>query len=179
MRPPQIRRRALILFLILSIITTIAPPPAEAQFGKRILQVGACAGAGFAGAKLGEAIAASEARRLKLTPAEANRRKKAFQIGLGLALCGGGAFIAGTAYSKLSKRGQEAREREVLAALEDAQPHTYADPDAPTLTGTATAQPVFVQGNEECRIVEDRLGGDEAFLKYCRPPGGMWSIKQV
>lgn len=155
------------------------PRPAEAQFGKRLLQIGACAGGGFAGAKLGEVIAKSEAARLKLSPAEAKKRQRAFQIGLGLALCGGGAFIAGSAYSKLSKRGQEAREKEVLAALEDAQPHTYADPENPALTGTATAQPTFVQGNEECRIVEDRLSTDEAFVKYCRAPGGMWAVKSV
>ncbi|MEQ1575849.1 MAG: hypothetical protein ABL993_16540, partial [Vicinamibacterales bacterium] len=73
----------------------------------------------------------------------------------------------------------EARQKEVLAALEDASPHTYADPDNPTLTGTATAQPTFVQGDQECRIVEDRLATDEALVKYCRPPGGMWAVKTV
>ncbi len=156
-----------------------AAAPADAQFGKRILQIGACAGGGFAGAKLGEVIAEAEAKRLKLSPAEAKKRQRAFQIGLGLALCGGGAYIAGSAYSKLSKRGQEARQKEVLAALEDASPHTYADPDNPTLTGTATAQPTFVQGDQECRIVEDRLATDEALVKYCRPPGGMWAVKTV
>lgn len=155
------------------------PVPAEAQLGKRMLQIGACAGGAFGGAKLGEAIAKSEAARLKLSPAEAQKRQRAFMIGLGLALCGGGALIAGSAYSKLSKRGQEAREKEVLAALEDAQPHTYADPENPALTGTVAAQPTFVQGAEECRIVEDRLSMDEALVKYCRPPGGMWTVKSV
>jgi hypothetical protein len=179
MNAPQVPRNALVIFVIASLTMAMTPPPADAQFGKRILQAGACAGAGFGGAKIGEAIAESEAKRLKLTPAEANKRKKAYQIGLGLALCGGGVYIAGTAYSKLSKRGQQAREREVLAALEDAQPHTYVDPDNAALTGTATAQPAFVQGNDECRIVEDRLGGDEAFVKYCRAPGGMWAVKPV
>lgn len=166
-----------LLTFVLSLGTI--PLPAEAQFGKRILQVGACAGGAFAGAKLGEAIAKSEAVRLKLSPADARKRQRAFQIGLGLALCGGGAYIAGSVYSKLSKRGQEAREKEVLAALEDAQPHTYADPENPTLTGTVAAQPTFVQGNEECRIVEDRLATEEAFVKYCRAPGGMWAVKSV
>jgi hypothetical protein len=155
------------------------PPPAEAQFGKRLLQIGACAGGAYGGAKLGEAIAKSEAARLKLSPAEARKRQRAFQIGLGLALCGGGAFLAGSAYSKLSKRGQEAREKELMAALEDAEPHSYADPDNPALTGTVAAQPTFVQGSEECRIVEDRLSTDEALIKYCRPPGGMWTVKAV
>jgi hypothetical protein len=179
MASTQVSRKTAVFFVIASLTVAITPSPAEAQLGKRLLQVGACAGAGFGGAKLGEAIAESEAKRLKLTPAEANKRKKAYQIGLGLALCGGGVYIAGTAYSKLSKRGQQAREREVLAALEDAQPHTYADPDNAALTGTATAQPLFVQGNDECRIVEDRLGGDQAFVKYCRAPGGMWAVKPV
>ena len=131
-----------------------------------MLQIGACAGGAYGGAKLGEAIAKSEAARLKLSPAEAQKRQRAFQIGLGLALCGGGAFIAGSAYSKLSKRGQESREKEVMAALEDAEPHSYADPDNPALTGTVSAQPTFVQGNEECRIVQDRLAADEALVKY-------------
>ena len=172
-------RRTLTSLLTLVLSIAAVPLPAEAQLGKRMLQIGACAGGAYGGAKLGEVIAKSEAARLKLSPAEAQKRQRAFQIGLGLALCGGGAFIAGSVYSKLSKRGQEAREKEVMAALEDAQPHTYADPDNPALTGTVSAQPTFVQGNEECRIVQDRLSTDEALLKYCRPPGGMWSVKAV
>ena len=176
-RHPLHRTSALLLSFLVA--QGALPTAAEAQFGKRILQIGACAGAGFAGAKLGEAIAKSEAARLKLSPAEAQKRQRAFQIGLGLALCGGGAYIAGSVYSKLSKRGQEAREKEVLAALEDAQPHTYADPENPALTGTVAAQPTFVQGNDECRIVQDRLATEEAFVKYCRAPGGMWTVKSV
>ncbi len=163
----------------LASLMTLGATPADAQFGKRLLQIGACAGGAYGGAKLGEKIAEAEAKRLHLSPAEAKKRERAFQIGLGLALCGGGAFIAGSVYSKLSKRGQEARQKEVLAALEDAMPHTYADPDNPSLTGTATAQPTFVQGNEECRIVQDRLATDEALVKYCRTPGGMWAAKAV
>jgi hypothetical protein len=166
--------------VIAGLVVGTLPPPAHAQFGKRLLQVGACAGAGFGGAKLGEAIANSEAKRLKLSPAEAAKRKKMYEIGLGIALCGGGAYIAGTSYSKLSKRGQDARQKEVMAALEDAMPHTYADPDNPSLQGTAVAQPTFVQGNEECRIVEDHLAADQALIKYCRtPPDGMWGVKAV
>jgi hypothetical protein len=175
--PPRQRTMALVLCFLF--VHAVMPLPAEAQFGKRMLQIGACAGGAYGGAKLGEAIAKAETARLKLSPAEAKKRQLAFQIGLGLALCGGGAWIAGSVYSKLSKRGQQAREKEVMAALEDAQPHTYADPENPTLTGTVAAQPTFVQGNEECRIVEDRLASEEAFVKYCRAPGGMWAVKAV
>jgi hypothetical protein len=173
------RRPALAVALILALGCPCSVAPAEAQFLKRFTQAAACAGGAFAGAKLGETVAEYEAKRLKLSPQEANKRKRAFQIGLALALCGGGAAIAGTTYSKLSKRGQEARQKEVLAALEDAQPHTYVDPDNPSVTGTATAQPTFVQGDEECRIVEDHLPPDQAYVKYCRPPNGMWSVKAV
>jgi hypothetical protein len=155
------------------------PGSAEAQFKKRLLQVGACGAGAFAGAKLGEKIADMQAKRLNLSPAEAAKQKRAFEIGIALALCGGGAAIAGTSYSKLSKRGQDARQKEVLAALEDAMPHTYADPDNAQLRGVATAQPTFVEGNEECRLVQDRLAPDEALVKYCRPPNGMWAVRAV
>src|SRR6476619_2588239 len=91
------------------------------QFGlKRIVQIGACGGGALAGVKIGEKIAEAEAKRLKLSPEEAKKRTRAFQIGMGLALCGGGAMIAGTSYEKLGKRGREAREKEINAALEDA-----------------------------------------------------------
>ena len=151
----------------------------EAQWGG-VLKGAACLGAGYGGFKLGEKMADFEAKKLNLSPEEAKKHRLAFTIGMALALCGGGAAIAGTTYSRLSKRGKEAREREVMAALEDAKPHTYADPDNPSLTGSAVAQPALVEGDNECRIVEDQLGGDQALVKYCRkPPDGRWSVKTV
>jgi hypothetical protein len=52
-----------------------------------------------AGAAIGAKIAEFEAARLKLSPEAAVKQKKAYEIGLALALCGGGAAIAGTTYS--------------------------------------------------------------------------------
>ncbi|MGH8431347.1 MAG: hypothetical protein ACREUF_13185, partial [Solimonas sp.] len=126
---------------------------ATAQPWKRVTQLGACGALGFAGVKIGEKMAEYEAKRLNLNAADAAKHRKAFQIGMGLALCGGGAAIAGTAYTKLSKRGKEAREKEIMAALEDAQPtpRTYVDPEEPSVQGIVTAQPSIVDGNEECR----------------------------
>ena len=152
------------------------------QFGglKRIVQVGACGGGALAGLKIGDKIAAAEAKRLKLSPEEAKKRQRAFQIGMALALCGGGAAIAGTSYEKLGKRGRESREKEINAALEDAQPtpHMYTDPENPSLTGTAVAQPAYMaDNNKECRVVQDQLGADQAMVKYCRAPGGMWAVE--
>ena len=155
------------------------PGVAEAQFGKRLLQVGACGAGAFGGVKLGEKVAEMEAKRLNLTPAEAAKRKRAFEIGFALALCGGGAAIAGTSYSKLSKRGQQAREKEITAALDDAMPHTYADPDNATLKGTVTPQAAFNEGDQECRVVQDQLAADEALIKYCKSPNGTWAVKTV
>ena len=172
-------RPVLVVVLTFGIITGAMPRAAEAQFGKRILQVGACGAGLFGGAKLGEKVAEMQARRQKLSPAEAAKQKKMYQIGFALALCGGGALIAGTAYSKLSKRGQEAREKEIMAALDDAMPHTYADPDTPALKGTVTPQATFMDGNEECRIVEDQLAPDQALVKYCRGANCMWAVKAV
>jgi hypothetical protein len=172
-------RLTLVTTLSLSIVLGQSPVAAEAQFGKRLLQIGACGAGAFGGVKLGEKVAEMQAKRNNLSPAEAAKQKRAFQIGFALALCGGGALIAGTTYSKLSKRGQEAREKEIMAALDDAMPHTYADPENTALRGTATPQPAFTENNQECRIVEDQLAPDQALVKYCRTPNGMWAVKEV
>jgi hypothetical protein len=177
----RLLQRSLIGTLAAVLAFTAAPQAAETQLGKGLLMGGVCAGMGVLGFKAGEKMAEFEAKKLKLNPAEAEKHRRAFTIGMALALCGGGAAIAGTAYSKLSKRGKEAREREIKAALEDATPHTYADPDNPSVTGTAVAQPTLVEGNQECRIVEDRIAPDEALVKYCRPAdgSGKWAVKRI
>ena len=175
----SLARQALTGALSVSLSLAAVPTADAAQFGKRILQIGACAGGVYGGAKLGEKVAEMEARGKNLSPAEAAKRKKMFQIGFALALCGGGAMIAGTSYSKLSKRGQQSREKEILAALDDAMPHSYADPDNPALQGTATPQAAFMDGDQECRIVEDHLAADAALVKYCRGANGMWMVKAV
>ena len=172
-------RPSLVMMLSFALTVGAMPRVAEAQFGKRLLQVGACGAGAFGGVKLGEKVAEMEAKRLNLTPAEAAKRKRAFEIGFALALCGGGAAIAGTAYSKLSKRGQQAREKEILAALDDAMPHTYADPENAALKGTVTPQAAFNEGDQECRVVQDQLAADEALIKYCKSSNGTWAVKTV
>lgn len=176
---PKSLRAVVGLFVTLSVVASGHPVAASAQLWKRATQAAACTAGAFAGVKIADKLADFEAKRLGLSRVEAERQKREFQIGMALALCAGGAAIAGTTYSRLSKRGQESREKEVMAALEDAKPHTYSDPESPSLSGTATAQPSFAEGKEECRIVEDRLGSDSALVKYCRPPNGKWSVKVI
>ena len=180
----RMRRPFLVWGLSIALVVGTMSTQAEAQFGKRLLQIGACGGGAIAGVKLGEKVAEFEAKKLKLEPAEAAKHRRAFQIGTALALCGGGAAIAGTTYSRLSKRGKDARERELMAALEDAQPRTYTDPERPSMMGTWTPKPAATEGDKECRVVEDYLAdgtaGDAALVKYCRPmAGGEWKLDSI
>ena len=161
----------------------VASPLAEAQVWKRVTQTVGCGAGAVVGAKVGEKAADYEAKRLGLSPQEAARQKRAYEIGLALAFCAGGAAIAGTTYSHLSKRGKEAREKELQAAVQDASPRVYKDPENPRLEGRLTPQPSFTQGNEECRVIEDHLADgsqtDDALIKYCRqPPDGEWKAKR-
>ena len=172
------------LFLSVALgLDLAAPPVAGGQIFKRVLQGVSCAAGGVAGVKAGEKIAEFEAKRLKLSPEEAAKHKKAFQIGTALALCGVGVAVAGTTYSRLSKRGEEARKKELEAAVEDAQPRTYKDPERPTLAGTFTPQPSVMEGDKECRVVEDVLAdgaqSDRALVKYCRKMGEGWKLDVI
>src|SRR5687768_4307891 len=100
------KRKAVVVGLVLALGSqTVSPGFAEGQIFKRVLQGAACAGGGVAGVKAGEKIAEFEAKRLNLAAADAAKHRKAFQVGMALALCGVGAAVAGTTYSRLSKRG--------------------------------------------------------------------------
>lgn len=170
--------RTFVCVLLISACWPIAPP-AEAQIFKRVLQAGACALGGKAGAEIGERLAEIEAKRRNLAPRGREELEKQYKIGIALALCGGGAALAGTAFDRLSERGRQEREAVVLAALDDAQMHTYVDPEDPQLQGTVVARPSVIEGDEECTVMEDRLGGDVALIKYCREMGGPWKVKAI
>lgn len=167
------------LAAIAALVSLLHVEPANTQILKRLAQGGGCMLGGAVGARLGEELAEREAEKRNLTGDAARDLEKQYKTGFALALCGGGAALAGTTYEKLSERGRQAREREVLSALDDAQPHSYVDPENPELAGTVVPQPITVEGDEECRVVEDRLGSDAALIKYCRSPGGAWEVKTV
>lgn len=146
---------------------------------KGITKVGACGLGVVAGLEVADRVAEFEAKRLKLDPAVAAEHKRSFQLGFALAGCGAASALAGTTYSRLSQRGKEAREREILAALDDAKPRAYADPDSPTLAGTVTPQPSVIDGDRECRVVQDHLPPDQALIRYCRKGAGPWEVKAL
>ena len=152
-------------------------------FKEKAVQMIVCSGGAVGGFKLGEKLADAQAKRLNLSPAAAKVLERKYEIGLALSLCNGGKLLASTIYSGLSKRDQEARQKEIDAAVVDADAGTrnYAVPDHPDMKGTITTSPEVAEGSNECRTVEDHLAegdkGDSALVKYCRkPPATEWSI---
>lgn len=156
---------------------------AQTGFKERAMQMIVCGGGSVGGYKLGEKLADAQAKRMNLPPAEAKAMERKYEIGLALALCKGGKLVTGTVYADMSKRDQEARQKEMDAAVADTDSGTrnYAVPDHPDMKGTITTSPEVADGGNECRTVEDHLAegdkGDSALVKYCRkPPSTQWNV---
>jgi hypothetical protein len=151
------------------------PTSASAQLGKTLLKGAFCAGGAVAGLKLGDKIAQMELTKRNLIGAEAQKIRKGIQLGAALVLCKGGAMLAGTIYAKLSKKDLDARQREIDAAVAEAEPVTreYVLPES-GLKGEVTTTAVTPEGNKECRTVVDHLAdaskNEPAIVKYCRKP---------
>jgi hypothetical protein len=175
------RPSALLLCLALVVPVQLGTPaPAEAQFKKRAAQLMFCGAGAVAGAKLGEKLAELDARRRQLTGAEAVKARRAFQVGMAVALCGTSALLAGTVYDKLSERDRKARAREMEAALDDASSTTrsYVLPDS-RHEGQITAESVVDEGKRECRVTVDVLSkeSEPARARYCRKkPDGAYEL---
>ena len=185
MRLLSIERFAIVSNLTISILfQATLPVPAHAQFGraKRAIMIAAvCGGGAYGGYKLGQKIAELEAKKLKLGAAEAAKHRRAFEIGMALAVCGGGALVANSIYGKLSKRDLEARNREMEAAVADADPATrnYVLPDS-KMSGEIKTEAIQMEGKKECRTAVDHLAdaGENAMVKYCRnPPDGKFEVE--
>ncbi len=160
---------------------TVAEPPPAASFKDKMMRMAVCSGGAVGGFKIGERLADVQAKRLNLSPAQTKALEHKYEIGLALMLCNGGKALAGTVYANLSKKDQEARQKEIDAAVVDADPgvRNYAVPDHPDLKGTITTSPEVAEGDNQCRTVEDHLAegdrGDSALVKYCRkPPSTEW-----
>ena len=173
---PRFRVAGLVPALaLLLIVHTAFAPVAHAQFGRFAAKTALCLGSAVGGFYLGDKIGNLAIARMKLSGEEAARTKLAFKIGTAAALCGTSVVIANTVYNRLSKRDQEARAKEMDAALADAgtAPRSYVLPDS-KMMGTMTAQPIEVDddGKKECRVVVDELAGpnDPAMVRMCRTP---------
>lgn len=188
MHPPgragRLTTAALLPILLVACVTTGQPgtPTSVAPTGGQtpgLVKALGCGIGGIAGAVAARALAQSDARRQRLTAAQLRQREQGYLVGLALLGCAGGGSLAGTAYQKLSDRGRAAREAELRAAASSAQPRTYVDPENPGLVGRLVPQPVFAEGDQECRLIEETLAdagrGEPVFLKLCRrPPSPGW-----
>lgn len=132
-----------------------------------------------------KALAASEAKRQKLPAAVAAKRERSYLLGFALIGCSAGSALAGTAYSKLSEAGKQARERELMEAASSAKVRTYADPANAKLRGRVSPGPSYAEsGNRECRDIEDYLAdsgqGEPVVIKMCRTlPNGSFAPVMV
>lgn len=167
------RRASLAVNLSLALlIHTAAPLTVEAQLKRKLMITAFCAGGGYGGLKLGEKLAEIEAKKLKLSPAEAAKHRLAFQVGTALAVCAGGALLANTVYGKLSERDREALRRNVDAAVADARPatHNFVLPDS-QYPATIETREIVQEGKKSCRHTVQTLNNnndERAITKWCR-----------
>lgn len=150
----------------------LTPPHLLAiDFKKKAIQLAVCGGGAYGGYRLGEKMADLAVKRLNLVGTEAEKHRRAIQLGTAAALCGAGYYLTGTVYANLSKRDRAAREKEYEAALEDANPgtRTFVLPDS-NLQGTLTTEAPQVNGDKQCRWAVETLSkdGEPARTQYCR-----------
>lgn len=179
------RLTAVVLLSIVALATLVTPQRAEGQLKKRLMQTALCGGMAYGGWKLGEKVAQYEIKRQGLSGTQATQMTKALQVGAALIFCQGGAALAGTAYDKLSKRDLEARQKEMEAAVAEAEPttRTYVMPESQR-SGTMTTSAPTQEGDKECRLVVDQLAdvsaGEQSVTKFCRkPPNGEYELEVI
>jgi hypothetical protein len=177
-------RRLVLTVVGLAALVAVSPQRSEAQLKKRMMQAALCGGMAYGGFKLGEKVAQYEIKRQGLVGTQATQMTRAMQVGAALIFCKGGTAIAGSAYDKLSKRDLEAREREMQAAVAEAEPTSrpYVMPESQR-SGTLTTSAPTQEGEKECRLVVDQLAdasaGEQTVTKYCRKPGGEYELELI
>ncbi len=136
---------------------------------------------GAVGLVAAEALANAEGKRLRLSKAEIDKRKRGYLITFALLGAAGGAALGGTVYGKLKEQGKKEREQALLAAAQQARPQRYGEPTEPALKGTVTPGAKYsdASAGRECVDVEDALADDASrdaiFVKMCRSlPNGGW-----
>jgi surface antigen len=176
-------RAACVLVLLVFILTQPAPAAAQNRFARIAIKAAVCGGAAYGGYKLGDKIANSAIARMSVAGPEAERVRKALQIGTAAALCGTGVLLTGTIFNSLSERDRKAREKEMAAALEDANPgtRTYVLPDSKR-EGRLETEAAVQDGDKVCRQQVDFIAGpnEPAATRWCRDadnPKGKYELE--
>lgn len=175
-------RRALLPAAALFSCQVLIAEPLEAQFKKRVLQAGFCAGAGLVGNEVGKRLnsfAVRHAQQFKMSPDSIKKYEIHTRIGTAAVLCLGGARLAGTVYEKISKRDMEHRRDEILTAVNEADPvsRDYVLPESGLKERVTTNAP-YSDGDKTCKETVVRTGADSnadpALAVYCKKGNGAW-----
>ena len=180
------RQRSSAVAACLLVVFSLALPGsalAQNRFARIAIKTAVCGGAAWGGYKLGDKIANSAISRMNVAEADANKVRKSLQIGTAAALCGTGVLLTGTIFNNLSERDRKAREREMAAALDDANPgtRTYVLPDS-KLEGRLETEAAVQDGDKVCRQQVDFIGGpnEPAATRWCRDadnPKGKYELE--
>jgi hypothetical protein len=161
---------AVCVFLVSSLLLPF-PTSAQNRFTRIAIKAAVCGGAAWGGYKLGDKISDSVITRMKIADGDVTKVRRSLQIGTAAALCGTGVLLTGTVFNSLSERDRKSREREMQAALEDANPGTrnYVLPDS-KMTGRLETDAAVQDGDKVCRQQVDFIAGDSepAAVRWCR-----------
>src|SRR5262249_6332416 len=122
------------------------------------------------------------AAKLQLKPEDVEKHRLYLQIGTAAILCKTGVALAGTIYDKLSERDMNARQKEIDAAVNEADPVTrdYLLPES-RKPGRITTEPEYRDGDKTCKQVVDRFAdvehGDPAIAIYCKSGNGDYELE--
>lgn len=152
---------------------SLTPPTAAAQnrFTRIAIKAAVCGGGLWGGFKLGDKIADMAIAKMSVVGPEADKVRRSFQLGVAAALCGTGVLLTGTVFNSMSERDRQAREKEMAAALADANPgsRTYVLPDS-RMQGRLETDAAVQDGDKQCRQQVDFIAGpnEPASTRWCR-----------
>jgi hypothetical protein len=173
MRVLPLGRPGALIVCVLLVSGLISPLPLSAQnrFTRIAIKAAVCGGAAWGGYKLGDKISDSVISRMKIAEGDVTKVRRSLQIGTAAALCGTGVLLTGTIFNSMSERDRKARDREMQAALEDANPGTrsYVLPDS-KMSGRLETDAAVQDGDKVCRQQVDFIAGanEPAAVRWCR-----------
>jgi hypothetical protein len=164
-------RAAAAALILVFVVGVLNPVPAHAQLKRTLIKVAVCGGGAYGGYKIGEKLADAAIAKMGAVGDQATKVRRSFQIGVAAALCGTGVLLTGTIFNSMSERDRKAREKEMAAALEDANPGTrsYVLPDS-KMTGRLETEEAVMDGDKQCRQQVDFIAGPDepAAARWCR-----------
>lgn len=155
---------------------TAPKPPGEAgsSAGGLAAVLGVCTLLGVGGAALGKRLAASDAKRLNLTPDQRKQREQSYMLGGGLFGCSVGGSVAASVINNMSAAAKKAQDDAWQQAQQQTGPVAWSAPDAKGTSEIVERQPLPDGGECGTRrdVIEATEGGRaEPMIRVCRVVG--------